>query len=195
MKKTTVLCVLLTLVTSQLTGQVGNYVASPSQPFGKANPAAPQEVKDFGPMIGRSDCKSETRNQDGTWADPINMTWTFSYIMDGMAVQDETIKDDGRHSGSIRQYSADSARWYVHYYASASPAVNPLPAWEGNLSSGKDKIVLYREQKAPNGMDGFFRLTFSNFSSEGYDWIGEWVDKAENITFPTWKISCKKRED
>ena len=54
------------------------------------------------------------------------------------------------------------------------------------------KIILYREQQAPNGMDGFSRLTFYDLSEKGYRWIGEWVDKTEKIVYPTWKIKCTK---
>ena len=119
------------------------------------------------------------------------MAWRFKYIMNGMAVQDETLKVDGKHSGSIRQYSADSARWYVHYYSSGV-VVPSLGTWEGNMQ--KDgKIVLYRDQTAPNGMEGYYRLTFYDIAKDGFKWIGEWVDKTEKITFPTWKIDCKKR--
>ena len=110
--------------------------------------------------------------------------------MNGMAVQDETLKSDGRHSGSIRQFIADSSRWYVHYYSAAGPTT-VLSAWEGNKKDEKT-IVLYRERKAPNGMDGYYRLTFYDISKTGYKWVGEWVDKTEKIIFPTWKIECVK---
>lgn len=170
------------------------YEPSKANPYGLPNPDAPQQVKDFAPMIGRCDCKSESRNQDGSWADPVDMTWTFKYIMNGWAVQDETLKADGGHSGSIRQYIADSARWYVHYYSNTAPTTQ-LSAWEGNMNESKDKIVLYRPQTAPNGMEGWFRLSFYDFDDKGYKWVGEWTDKAENIQYPTWKISCTRRED
>lgn len=167
------------------------YEPSNDYPFGKVNPKAPEQTKDYQALIGICDCKSTSRNQDGTWAEAIDMTWKWSYIMNGMAVQDETIKADGKHSGSIRQFSADSSRWYVHYYSSSSPTAI-LSTWEGNKKN--DKIVLYREQKAPNGMEGYYRLSFYDMNKSGYKWIGEWVDKAENIVYPTWKIECKRTE-
>ncbi len=111
--------------------------------------------------------------------------------MNGMGVQDETLKADGKHSGSIRQFIADSTRWYVHYYSSGSPST-VLPAWEGNKNE-EGKIVLYREQTAPNGMDGFYKITFSEMDAEGFNWLGEWVTPDESISFPTWKIECKRR--
>ncbi len=169
-----------------------DFEASKDFPFGRINPDAPEQLKDFQPLIGLCDCTSESRNPDRTWAEPVAMTWKWKYIMNGMAVQDETLKQDGRHSGSIRQYSQDSARWYVHYYSSAAVSTR-LSTWEGNKKDGD--IVLYREQKAPNGMDGYYRLTFSNISDKGFNWIGEWVNKNESFSYATWKIACVKRED
>lgn len=166
-----------------------DYEPSAENPFGKSNPEAPQQIKDFAPMIGTCNCTSTSRNPDQSWAEPQKMTWTFKYIMNGMAVQDETLKEDGSHSGSIRQFIADSSKWYVHYYSSKSPTTI-LPAWEGGKRG--DSIVLYREQKAPNGADGFYRITFKDFSEEGYNWLGEWVNTAETFSFPTWKINCKR---
>lgn len=183
--------ILFLLLPCALWGQGAmNYDVSNSYPFGRLNPDAPKETADFAPMIGTCDCISTTRKADQTWGEPQKMTWTFKYIMNGMGVQDETLKDDGSHSGSIRQFVADSSRWYVHWYSNTSPSTT-LPSWEGNKRG--DSIVLYREQKAPNGMDGFYRLTFKDITNEGYNWVGEWVDTTEKFVFPTWTIECKKR--
>ena len=168
-----------------------SYEANASQPFGALNPNAPKEVADFAPLIGICDCESITRNADKSWAKPQQMTWTFNYIMNGMAVQDETLKEDGSHSGSILQFIADSSKWYVHYYSNKAPTPI-LPAWEGSKQG--DSIVLYRKQQAPNGTDGFFRLTFSDISEKGFNWVGAWVNTTETFSYPTWKISCTKRE-
>ena len=163
---------------------------SDKYPFGKAHPNAPEQLKDFDALIGECNCKSETRKQDGSWNSATDMVWRWKYIMNGMAIQDETLKADGKHSGSIRQFIPDSSRWYVHYYSSGSPSTT-LPTWEGNKTE-EGKIVLYRDQKAPNGMEGYYRLTFYDISKSGYKWIGEWVDKTETVIYPTWKIDCKR---
>lgn len=168
------------------------YEPSKINPFGQANPNAPEQILDFEPMIGECDCLSESRNPDGTWGNKTKMKWRFKYIMNGMAIQDETLKEDGKHSGSIRQYNKDSLKWYVHYYASNS-VMKTLPSWEGIKHN--NKIVLYRDQKAPNGLEGYFRLTFYDISKKGYKWIGEWVDKDEKKVYPTWKIECKKTKN
>ena len=168
------------------------YEPSAAYPFGLPNPAAPQEILDFAPLIGECDCISTSRNPDRTWAEPVDMIWRFKYIMNGMAVQDETLKADGSHSGSIRQFIPDSTQWYVHYYNSSVPSTK-LPVWEGNKNE-KGNIILSRERKAPNGTDGFYRLTFHDINEKGFKWVGEWVDKSESIIFPTWRIDCKRRK-
>lgn len=165
------------------------YDASKKFPYGKANPEAPEQIKDFEAMIGSCNCTSTTRKQDGNWNEPEDIIWNWKYIMNGTAVQDETLKPDGAHSGSIRQFIADSSKWYVHWYSSKTPSTK-FPVWEGNKED--DKIVLYKEQAAPNGTEGYFRLTFYEMNKTGYKWIGEWVDKTETVVYPTWKIDCKK---
>lgn len=183
----------LLLVISGTSILVGQYDYEPtiSNPFGMANPDAPAEIKEYQPMIGICDCKSISKNKEGNWADPVNMTWEFKYIMNGMAVQDLTLKEDGSHSGSIRQYIADSTQWYVHYYSSKSPTPT-LGTWKGGQSG--NQIILYKSQKAPNGTDGSFKITFKDITENGFNWLGEWVNVNETFSFPTWKIECKKRK-
>ena len=69
------------------------YEPSKEFPFGQYNPSAPTELKDYQDLIGTCKCMSESRNPDPTWAKPVNMIWTWKYIMNGTAVQDETLKD------------------------------------------------------------------------------------------------------
>lgn len=167
-----------------------NFEPSPANPYGTLNPEAPEQVGDFNRLIGESACTSVSRAADGSWNEPVSMTWTFKYIMNGTAVQDETLKEDGAHSGSIRQFNADSAKWYVHYYSSSSTP-QTLPSWIGSKHENGN-IVLYREQTAPNGTEGFFRLTFFEITDTSFEWVGEWVNTSETFSYPTWKISCKK---
>ena len=167
--------------------------ANAEQPFGLPNPEAPPQILDWADLIGECDCKSISRNPDKSWADTVNMTWRFKYIMNGFGVQDETLKEDGKHSGSIRQFNPDSSRWYVHYYSSAGP-VPVLSAWEGGKKED-GKIILYKAQKAPNGMDGFYKISFTDISPSGFNWLGEWVNTGETFSYPNWKIYCKKKNN
>lgn len=168
-----------------------NYSISVDQPYGALNPNAPEPTGDYELLIGKSQCKSYSKKKDGDWADPVDMTWIFKYIMNGTAVQDETLKADSSHSGSIRQYHADSTRWYVHYYSSKAPTAT-LAAWEGGLED--NEIILYRPQKAPNGTEGFFKIRFYDISKEDFKWLGVWTNTQETFAFETWKITCVKDE-
>ncbi|MCG8372187.1 MAG: hypothetical protein MI700_01570 [Balneolales bacterium] len=168
------------------------YESSAENPYGKLNPDAPKEVADFAPLIGVSSCSTVARAQDGTWNEPGEMTWKWQYVLNGQAVQDETFTNNGVHAGSIRQFNADSAAWYVHYYSSGSvPSI--LPAWKGEKNEDGD-IILYREQQAPNGMDGFYKINFTDITDSSFEWLGEWVNPDESIKYPVWKISCTKTE-
>ena len=155
----------IALLASCLVFSQQEYEPTDDYPFGRPNPEAAEQVKEFGPMIGLSDCESTMRKPDGTWDKTLNMVWKFRYILNGHGVQDETWIEDGKSAGSIRQFIADSNKWYVHYYSNKFPSTT-LPAWEGTRADGK--IVLYRDQKAPNGMDGKYKITFYDFTDEGY---------------------------
>lgn len=188
----TVFALLLFLPSLSICKAQSIYTNEPSleNPYGNANADAPKEILDYADLIGKCNCKSVSRINQTEWADTVAMTWTFKYIMDGMAVQDQTLKADGKHSGSIRQFNSDSSRWYVHYYSS-SVAIPIMSVWEGNKDENGD-IVLYKNQPSPSGADGFYKIVFSNISKDGFDWTGAWVNKDESIVYTTWKIMCKK---
>ena len=188
MKPKDLVILIVFLIPSFLFAQF-EYEVTAEQPFGKANPNAPEQIKDFDELIGNCNCKSTKRKPDGTWNEALAMKWQFKYILNGMAVQDRSLSTDGSHAGSIRQFSADSSRWYVHWFSAKTPSTS-LPVWEGNRKDGK--ITLYRKQNAPNGTEGYFRLTFYDIRKTGFNWVGEWVDLTETVVYPTWKIECVK---
>lgn len=169
------------------------YAISPEQPYGAYNPEAPEQLKDFEPMIGSNLCESVQRNQDGSWQDTVSVIWEFRYIFDGKAVQDITWKEDGQHSMSIRQFNADSSRWAVTFFSAANANFTP-PTWTGGKTENGN-IVLGRPYQTAGGMDGTSRLTFSGISEESFNWIGEWISEDESVVYPFWRISCVKEEE
>lgn len=183
------LLILFALTTSQTYAQF-DYAASAKIPFGALNPESPSQVGDYESLIGVSECVSIRRAPNGNWNDEVPMTWTFKYILNGTAVQDNTLKEDNTHSGSIRQFNPDSSAWYVHFFSSAA-SPNTLPTWKGNTSNNGD-IILYKKQLAPNGQKGYYRLTFFDITTNSFNWVGEWVNENESIVYPTWKINCTK---
>jgi hypothetical protein len=168
-----------------------NYEPSVIHPFGLPNPDAPKEITDFAPMIGICDCKSISRNPDGTWKDSLNMTWKFKYIMNGNAVQDEVWRGNELYAGSIRQFQKDSSEWVVSYFSYPTVAYTP-GVWHGKKM--EDKIVLTKPQNAPTGMKGSSVLTFYEWDEEGYKWKGEWVKDDKQVIYLFWMIECKRRK-
>ena len=147
--------------------------------------------QDFDPMIGTCQCKSERIAADGkTWQSPVDMTWTFKYIMNGTGVQDDFSLTNGLSGGSIRQFNTQKNKWYVHYYSSNS-APSSLTSWEGDKNE-KGDIILYSPQQGPSNEEGFLKLRFHDTNESGYKWIGAWVNKDESTVSPFWKISCTK---
>ncbi len=175
---------------AQHKGEMTQYEVSKKHPYGQPAPEFRETLKDFAPMIGMCECKSVNRNPDGTWQDTVDMLWSFKYILNGTAIQDDTWKANGQYATSIRQFNTDSLKWVVTYFSSSNKAWTP-GTWIGD-KQGED-IVLYMDQKAPNGMEGKSRLTFYDITKEGYKWKGEWIDKAETIVYPFWTIDCRKR--
>ena len=193
--KITLITLLLTAGTmlsawGQLAPESMQYEAANHQPYGQINPKAPSQVADFDPMIGVCDCRSLSRNPDGSWQDTTNMVWQFKYVLNGTAVQDEVWRD-GNYASSLRQYHADSAQWIVTYYSFPFVAYKP-GVWYGNKQED-GTIVLKQPQQAPNGMEGVSTLTFYDINEMGYNWKGEWVKDDGSIVYPFWLIWCRKR--
>ena len=86
-------------------------------------------------------------------------------------------------------FRPDSMVWVVSYHSVPGKALT-TPTWTGT-KQGED-IVLTMPQKAPNGMDGISRLTFTDISENGFHWRGEWVNEENDIIYPFWLIWCKK---
>lgn len=167
------------------------YSANNKKPYGQISPDAPAELADFAPLIGTCDCRSLKRISQTEWADTANMVWTFKYIMNGWAVQDESYDETGSYNSSIRQYLPDSSSWYVTFFSGKGPVSTPR-TWEGGKTADGN-ILLNKPQAAPNGMEGKYRIIFSDISEEGFNWEGDWTSPDESIVYPTWKIWCKKR--
>ena len=173
-----------------LTAQTLPFEPSNDYPYGQPNPEAGASIEDWAPMIGSCTCQSVQRNPDGTWKDTISMDWTWKYILNGTAVQDLSLKEGSLYATSIRQYHPDSSEWIVTFFSYPGVAISP-GTWRGGKQTD-GTIVLSQPQKAPNGMDGFSRLTFYDINDQGYRWKGEWVKDDETVIWPFWHINCSR---
>ncbi len=167
--------------------------AQQNSQFGKIHPEAPKQLLDYQELIGLHQCLSTKRDQQGNFPDTVSFIWSFKYIFNGIAVQDETWKEDGSYTSSIRQFDTDSVSWLVTYFTSQGISF-PAPHWTGEPRKD-NKIQLYRPQKAPNGFDGYSRLTFQNITDDSFQWKGDWVSVDESFERTFWQITCNKMLD
>lgn len=66
--------------------------------------------------------------------------------------------------------------------------------WEGSKQED-GKIILYCDQLVFNGMEGDYKIIFLDILFDGFNWMGEWVNKGEMFFYFIWYIFCKKQCD
>jgi len=163
------------------------YEPSNSYPFGRPHPDAPPELTQFHFMVGKSDCTEERLNNATQQWEQSARTWDAHYTMNGFAIFDSG-RSGNASNGNMRIFDPASKQWQVHFF---SMPIYGSGTWAGGMEG--DNMVLRQPQKAPGtDFDGFSRLTFSNISDQGFDWIGEWVSEDDSVVFPFWRISCQK---
>ena len=163
------------------------YEPSAQYPFGRPNPAAPQELQQFAFMIGRNDCEEDKlNNATGEW-ESSRRSWDAYYYMNGFAIRDSA-RSGANHNGNIRIYDPAAQLWRVTFFSTPGFSSG---VWSGGMEG--DRLLLSVPQKAPGtDIDGISRLTFSNISPRGFVWTGEWVSADGEVVFPFWRISCVK---
>ena len=92
-----------------------DYEANDSQPFGKLNPDAPKETKQFDFMIGDFDCVDQIRNpRDGKFA-TLKARRGAEYVLNGHAIQDKNYTQI-LTSTNIRMFDPSKKEWVVSYF-------------------------------------------------------------------------------
>lgn len=156
-----------------------DYEASPQHPYGRLNPDAPPETKQFGFLIGSFECKDRVLNPaDGKWFD-MNAVRRAEYVLNGHAIQDKNYNNI-IVSTNIRIYDAINKEWIVSYFKTPFGT----GVWKGNFKDGKPELI-----KGDN-KDGS-RLSFFDISENGYSWKGEYLKEGKVIPF--WEFSCKRK--
>lgn len=77
----------------------------------KKNDALPEEFDYFGKLIGSWKINYVESNNPC----PIKGEWHFSWVLEGMAVQDVIILPDYEYGTSLRIYNPDTCAWDVAY--------------------------------------------------------------------------------
>ena len=144
------------------------YDPSRAYPFGRLNPAAPPETEQFAFTIGEFDTVDQIRQQDGSWK-TVRGIWNAKYFLNGCAIQDEYWSEDFATS-NLRLYDASRGLWVVTYHQMPRYSFG---VWEGKKEG--DRMIMRSTRTQPDGTVVESRLTFSDITGDGYEWIGESV--------------------
>jgi len=150
------------------------YAPNPAFPFGRMNPAAPRELKQFSFMVGEFDCIDKMRQKDGTWKF-FPAIWNAHYFLNGLGIQDEYWTPEF-FTSNIRIYDPKEALWKVTFFQ--------MPRYQSGVWYGVkegDKMVM-RKGKEATGPG----LTFHEISDDGF----QWRSGGDN---PGWTSSCRRR--
>lgn len=142
---------------------------------GTPHPDAPPQIELFGRLAGAWDAKMWVIQDDGTFPEePLAALWTFRYILDGRAIQDEwtapppgqPVADGSRQHGTgLRVYHPAEDRWEVAWISNTQPFVTTFEA----EPHGDGGIVMLGEP--PTGHPS--RTTFRDVEEDRFSWTLE----------------------
>ena len=157
------------------------YEPTPAFPYGRLNPEAPPETKEFAFMIGEFDCVDQIRDaKTGKWL-VFPAIWNARYFLNGHGIQDQ-YWSPRFFTSNIRIFNVKKKRWIVTFFQ--MPNYNSSPPWVGQ-KKGDDLVMKKGDNKTGS------RLTFHNIKDWGFDWVGERL--IDGRATPFWKSSCKRR--
>lgn len=150
------------------------YAPSPAYPFGRMNPDAPPESKQFAFMIGAFDCTDEIRQPDGKKV-RFPAIWNARWFLNGHGIQDEYWSPRFATS-NLRIYDAKAKQWQVTFFRMPGYQSG---VWQGRQEDGK---MVMRQGGATSGPG----LTFYNIRADGFDWHSGGDQ-------PNWTSACTRR--
>jgi hypothetical protein len=170
-----------------------NYESSEKYPYGKANENAHEDIKTFDQLIGLCNCKSLQYDRNGNPGDTTALKWRWKYILNGNGVQDDGwYGNDTLQSAftSIRIFNPQTKKWQVPFF---TPNMTRAPnIWIGGREG--NNIILRRPYQIQDSIQVVSTLTFSNISSNGFNWEGKSFFPTRNTSNVFWKIWCIKEK-
>lgn len=169
------------------------YAPEASHPFGRPNPDAPPELKQFDFMVGEFQCVERLLQRDGSWKERRTI-WSARYFMNGYAIQDIHWKP-GVTATNLRFFDAATGKWLVSWFQ--TPPYKTAAVFEGaqeGAGSGRTMVMrgqpTTRDEKTVQTI-----LTFYDIQPDSYQWKAEQLVDGRPQSFgPFWKISCARPE-
>jgi hypothetical protein len=164
---------LMTILASVLSGVASTSPAAHGQhPFGQLNPNAPPETAQWGQLAGAWDCTIPSTAADGTVREG-KATWTWSYIIDGYAVQDIYVghRTDGRadfYGTGVRTYHPELKKWEIMWTANTTPEgeTSKMTLFEATYQN--EQIVMKYVEGDPE-----WRVVFFDITDDSFEWMNE----------------------
>lgn len=137
--------------------------------YGTPNPNAPTELKTFGQLIGKWSVETTFTDRNGSTQKSTG-TWTFYYILEGMAIADDydaKTTDGQRFYGTTyRLYNPGSKKWECKWIC-ATPLY-----WmdiEGPAATGKN-ILLDGRVVPTDGNPILSKIRFTDITANSFTW-------------------------
>ncbi|UCG52917.1 MAG: hypothetical protein JSW58_04995 [Candidatus Latescibacterota bacterium] len=172
---------------------------------GKPNTNAPEELSQFGFLVGRWRCESKVKGPNGVFATHA-ATWVGRYILDGYVIADEfrQTTENGelvQLGQNYRSYNSNKGVWVMKWHdALASTWLDLGPEELGGVQVS-DTSITFRHHVPPDLVgklfppQSLFRVTFSNISENHFTWQAEVSTDGEKTWEEVQVIEAYRVED
>ena len=132
------------------------------------HPDAPVELAHWGQLAGEWRCLVRSPSAEGDWRET-TATWTWRYVLDGRAVQDEYVGEapaDGEafRGGALRIFNPQDSEWEIAWVDNRSPGIKLYVA-----TSGPDQVTM----RKPPGEDPDWLTRFFDISEDRFSWSND----------------------
>jgi hypothetical protein len=147
--------------------------------YGKPNPDAPEELSQFGFLVGKWRGETKLKREDGTW-ESLNASWEGRYVLDWYAIADEyrmtTSAGEQLVLGlNLRSYDGKRKAWNMKWLNALPGTWTDLGPEELGGVVADGKAISY-SMKEPVARHAFKRATCTNISADHFTWRGERSD-------------------
>ncbi len=135
--------------------------------------SVPEEVAQWGKLVGNWDIVVEMIGEDGNVTQSFNAEWNWFYIMNGLAIQDvfilpkraDNIEPSDYFVGTgIRIYDEDKKKWQTSWLDTSSKRIELREA----VSTDQNIVVIHNTEGGDK-----LRYTYYDMNAESFKWKQE----------------------
>ena len=149
---------------------------------GTPHAEAPEELQQFGRLVGLWTVETEMATRDGGWVAGAPGIWAWKYTLDGFAVTDLWFQPQDRlpaymaqlgrdyHLRSSRVFDVAGERWRVSWMANGAGRGPGMDFGTFTARMEGEELVMTSDDTGGMGLQ---RVVFSDFSDDGFRWRSE----------------------